>query len=441
MSPSCCSTPAADTSTPKYGSAPSRADAMKGTQRLYYDDSFERDFTSEIVACEPAPAGSSAAGRGAVWGVVLDATAFYPTSGGQPHDLGCLNDGSGEARVLDVIDEGDNILHIVDRPLCKGRVEGRLDWPRRFDHMQQHTGQHLLSAVFQERFGLPTVSFHLGQSVSTIDLRGPEPTPEILEGAGRAANAIVFEDREITVRYGTAEQFTRLGVRKQVERAGTLRAIEIAGIDLQPCGGTHVRRTGQIGAILLRSCTKIRQDWRVEFLCGRRAEAAARGDFDLIARVSSQLKCATADLDASVDRLLGEREAAARNLKALLPRLAEVEARSRLESVAAAPDGARTVIEVLRGVAPEYLAHYATALVRSEKVVALLALAETGALVFAQHPQADRDMNMLLHEVLHEVGGKGGGSRDFARGALSDPAKASAALELAISLFDQNRSA
>jgi alanyl-tRNA synthetase len=230
-------------------------------------------------------------------------------------------------------------------------------------------------------------------------------------------------------------------VRRQIERAGTLRAIEIAGIDFQPCGGTHVRRTGQIGTILLRGCSKIRQDWRVEFLCGHRAEAAARGDFDLIARVSSQLKCATADLDASVDRLLGEREAAARNLKALLPRLAEVEARSRLESVEATSDGARAVIEVLRGVAPEYLAHYATALVRSEKVVALLALAETGALVFAQHAQADRDMNQLLHKVLLEVGGKGGGSRDFARGALSDPAKASAALQLAISLFEQSQSA
>jgi len=277
--------------------------------------------------------------------------------------------------------------------------------------------------------------------VSTIDLRGSQPTPQILEGAARAANAIVFEDREISIRYGTAEQFGKIGVRKQIERAGTLRAIEIAGIDFQPCGGTHVRRTGQIGTILLRGCSKIRQDWRVEFLCGHRAEAAARRDFDLITRVSAQLSCASADLDASVDRLLGEREAAARNLKTLLPRLAEVEARSRVESVAASPDGARTVIEVLRGVPPEYLQYYATALVRSEKVVALLALAETGALVFAQHPQADRDMNLLLHKVLQEVGGKGGGSRDFARGALSDPAKASAALELAISLFDQNRSA
>jgi len=407
------------------------------TRRLYYDDSFQDNFTANVLSCQPM-ADPLAGQESSSWGVLLDQTHLYPTSGGQPNDFGKL----GDANVVDVRDlENDEILHVVDRPVPTGQIDGCIDWPRRFDHMQQHTGQHLLSAVFAERFGLPTVSFHLGQSVSTIDLRGSQPTPQILEGAARAANAIVFEDREIAIRYGTAEQFAKMGVRKPIERAGTLRAIEIAGIDFQPCGGTHVRRTGQIGTILLRGCSKIRQDWRVEFLCGRRAEAAARGDFDLIARVSWQLKCATADLDASVDRLLGEREAAARNLKALLPRLAEVEARSRLESVAATSDGARAVIEVLRGVAPEYLAHYATALVRSERVVALLALAETGALVFAQHPQADRDMNLLLHKVLQEVGGKGGGSRDFARGALSDPAKVSAALQLAISLFEQSRSA
>src|SRR6516164_3787484 len=319
------------------------------THRLYYDDAYLQDFDATVLSCEPSSSSFSESGPIATWEVLLDRTAFYPSSGGQPNDLGTL----GEAGLLDIRDVNDDVLHIVDREIARGPVRGVVDWLRRFDHMQQHTGQHLLSAVFHERFGLPTVSFHLGQSVSTIDLRGSQPTGQILEGAARAANAIVFEDREVSIRYGTAEQFADMGVRKQIERAGTLRAIEIAGIDFQPCGGTHVRRTGQIGTILLRGSSKIRQDWRVEFLCGHRAEAAARGDFDLIARVSSQLKCATADLDASVDRLQGEREAAARTLKVLLPRLAEVEAASRLESVAATSDGARGVIEVLRGVTPE----------------------------------------------------------------------------------------
>jgi len=406
------------------------------TRRLYYDDAFQDNFTAHVVSCQPLS--DIVAGQDTTcWGVLLDQTHLYPTSGGQPNDLGKL----GEANVLDVRDlENDEILHVVDRPVPAGRIDGCIHWPRRFDHMQQHTGQHLLSAVLQERYGLVTVSFHLGESVSTIDLRGPQPTPQVLEGAARAANAVVFEDREINVRYGTREQLARMGVRKQVERNGTLRAIEIAGIDLQPCGGTHVRRTGQIGTLLVRGCTKIRQDWRVEFLCGHRAEAAARKDSDLIARVASQLKCATHDLDASVERLLGERDVAAKNLKTLLAKLAEAQAASRLQSVEVSSEGARVVMEVLQGFVPEYLQFYATALARSEKVVALLAVQETGAFVFAQHPAAGYDMNALLRGVLDQFGGKGGGSKDFARGAISDPAKIQNALGLAQSVVEQKQS-
>jgi alanyl-tRNA synthetase len=405
------------------------------TRRLYYDDAFQDNFTANVLSCQPL-ADPLAGHDTTCWGVLLDQTHLYPTSGGQPNDLGKL----GDANVLDVRDlENDEILHVVDRPVPTGRIDGCIHWPRRFDHMQQHTGQHLLSAIFQERFGLPTVSFHLGESVSTIDLRGPQPTAEILEGAARAANAIVFEDREITVRYGTAEQFARMGVRKQVERAGTLRAIEIAGIDLQPCGGTHVRRTGQIGTILLRGCSKIRQDWRVEFVCGHRSEATARRDADVIARVAGQLKCAPHDLESSVGRLLGERELAAKNLKAILPKLAEAEAAARLQSVAASPDGARTVVQVLQDVSPEYLQYYATALARSEKVVGLLAIQETGALLFAQHSSAGHDMNALLRKLFDQFGGKGGGSKDFARGALSDPSRISDALAWAKSLLREDQ--
>jgi alanyl-tRNA synthetase len=403
------------------------------TRRLYYDDAFQDNFTAQVLSCKPLA--DPLAGQDATcWGVLLDQTHLYPTSGGQPNDLGKL----GEANVLDVRDlENDDILHVVDRPVPPGRIDGCIDWPRRFDHMQQHTGQHLLSAVFQERFGLPTVSFHLGESAGTIDLRGPQPSAQILEGAARATNAIVFEDREISVRYGTAEQFAQIGVRKQVERTGTLRAIEIAGIDLQPCGGTHVRRTGQIGTVLLRGCSKIRQDWRIEFLCGSRAESAARKDADMLARVAAQLKCAPQDLDGSVERLLQEREVATRNLKTLLPKLADADAATRLQSIAPSGDGEVVVVEMLQKLGPEYLQFYATALARSEKVVALLAVQETGALLFAQHPAAGKDMNALLRGVFDQLGGKGGGTKDFARGALADHAKVSAALALAESMLKQ----
>src|SRR5258706_7749336 len=254
------------------------------TRRLYFDDSFQDNFTAQVLSCEPLTEAEEG-GFGPRWGVVLDQTLLYPTSGGQPNDLGKL----GDANVVDVHDSDDRILHIVDAPVPTGRVEGCIHWPRRFDHMQQHTGQHLLSAVFQERFGLVTVSFHLGEAVSTVDLRGPQPSPLILEGAARAANAVVFEDREITVRYGTAERFAGQGVRKQVDRPGVLRAIEIAGIDLQPCGGTHLRHTGQLGMILIRGCTKIRQDWRGGFFCGERAAKGWREDAESIAPGNAKL--------------------------------------------------------------------------------------------------------------------------------------------------------
>jgi len=402
------------------------------TRRLYYDDPFQDNFTAQVLSCRPFA--DPVAGFGdSLWGVILDQTHLYPASGGQPNDLGKL----GEANVVDVRAlDNDEILHVVDRPVGTGRVEGCVHWPRRFDHMQQHTGQHLLSAVFQERFGLPTISFHLGESVSTIDLSGHQPSPQILEGAARAANAVVFEDREVTVRYGTADEFARVGVRKQVERSGILRAIEIAGIDLQPCGGTHVRRTGQIGLILLRGCSKIRQDWRVEFVCGGRAETAARKDSEILTSAASRLKCAAADLYYGLERLLQEREAASKSFKNLLPRLAELEAASTLSSAELCPDGTRLISATLEDAATtEYLQHYATALTRSEKVVALLALKESGSLLFAQNPNPARDMQALLKKALEQFGGKGGGTKDFARGALATPANASAALDFAKSLL------
>jgi alanyl-tRNA synthetase len=310
-------------------------------------------------------------------------------------------------------------------------MDGCIHWPRRFDHMQQHTGQHLLSAIFQERFGLVTISFHLGQTASTIDLKGPQPTALILEGAARAANAVIFEDREITVRYGTAEEFAGQGARKQVDRKGVLRAIEIAGIDLQPCGGTHLRHTGQLGFILIRGCTKIRQDWRVEFVCGGRAEATARQDAELVAQASATLKCAPHDLQAAVERVIRERELSAKQIRALLPKVAEADAAALLAAAAPRADGIRIVTEVLDNVAPDYLQHLATALARTDRTIALLLDRATGNVVFAQNPSAAKDMNALLRKVFQQVTGKGGGSRDFARGAVAAGVNSAAAIELA----------
>jgi len=397
------------------------------TRRLYYDDAFEKEFTARVMHCEVLPPDVSAGITGSVWGLILDRTAFYPTSGGQPNDLGKI----GDANVLDVRDEGNEILHLVDRKPSDPEVNCCINWPRRLDHMQQHTGQHLLSAMFQERFGLPTVSFHLGAELSTIDLRGPEPTKEILEGAERAANQIIFEDRPVNVRYGTAYEFAQLGVRKEVEREGILRAIEIEGADLQPCGGTHVKRTGQIGVVLVRRCTKVRQDWRVEFVCGGRAERIARHDFQLLRETAEKLGCGPEDVVAASARIVAECDANFKRLRGLQERLAEAEAALAAQSITPEAGGLRIISRVMEGVPADYLGFFAIAFAKSKKAIALLAAAEGGHLLFAQHSSAGKDMNALLKQVLEKTGGKGGGTRDFARGRLNDAAQAEGALSLA----------
>jgi len=403
------------------------------THRIYYDDSFARDFSADVLSCEPCVHGTTPA-----YEVILDSTALYPTSGGQPHDGGKL----GDANILDVRDEGDEIVHIVDRELPQGSVHGCVDWMRRFDHMQQHTGQHLLSAMFQERFGRPTVSFHLGAELSSIDLRGAEPTEEILEGAERAANRVIFEDRPINVRYGTQEQLAQMGVRKEVERAGILRAIEIEGADLQPCGGTHVRRTAQIGMLLIRRCTKIRQDWRVEFACGARAEKLARHDFRMLARTAGHLGCAIEEVADGAARAVADRDANFKELRALLQRLAGLEAAAALQSE---PIGANGIRLLVRGfdetTQAEYIGNFASQLAKSDRTIAIVGLRGSGHVVFAQHATSGRDMNALLKLIFEKFAGKGGGNRDFARGRLSDGAQVEQALSLAKTTLEEQSQA
>jgi alanyl-tRNA synthetase len=397
------------------------------THRLYYDDSFLRNFTARVLSCLPVEPVSTESGTKPAWEVLLDRTAFYPASGGQPHDLGRL----GEAVILNVRDEGEEIAHIVDRELIPGVVDGCLDWARRFDHMQQHTGQHLLSAMFQEQFGLPTVSFHLGSDLCTIDLRGPEPSVDVLRGAQRAANTIIFEDRPVNVRYGTADQLAQRGVRKEVDREGILRALEIEAADLQPCGGTHVKSTGQIGLVLARRCTKIRQDWRVEFVCGGRAERFATGDFQLLRAIGERFSCAPEEAPAAIEKSSAERDASAKSLRTVLQQLAEARAKCMIADSQAGDDGLRVVAEALREENVELLLPLASELAKNEKMVALLVHEATGQLVFAQSPGAGKDLSAVLKQLLVTIPAKGGGTRDFVRAKLIDRSQCSAALALA----------
>jgi alanyl-tRNA synthetase len=383
-----------------------------GTQRLYYDDPFLREFDARVIACEPA---------GGRWHVRLDRTAFYPTSGGQPFDTGRLNG----AAVVDVSDEhGDEIVHVTERPVAIGAVHGAIDWTRRFDHMQQHTAQHMLSAAFIELFGFQTVSFHLGRDISTIDLATPSVVARHLDEAERRVNEIIFEDREISVKYGTAEELAKEGIRKKVEREGTLRVIDIGGFDRQPCGGTHLSRTGQAGMLLIRKGERQKQNWRVEFVAGFRALVSARADLATLRAAAEQIGCGMAELPQMIGKMHEERRASQREAKKLTERLAELEAADLLANQAEVPaDGGRKVVSaVFEDAAGNYLAMLAAKLVANPGVRIALASRSAKAIVLAQSAGLEGDMGALLRELLAKAGGKGGGSKVFAQGSLGDAA-------------------
>jgi alanyl-tRNA synthetase len=334
--------------------------------------------------------------------------------------------------VVDVVEQDDEtIVHLTDRAVPPGPVNGAIDWERRFDHMQQHTGQHLLSAAFLKLYKMPTVSFHLGRDISTIDLAAPSLETRQVEEAERLVNEIVRQNLAVDVRFRTPEELAALGARKKVEREGLLRVIEIGDFDRQPCGGTHVARTGQIGAVQVRKVEKQKQNWRVEFVCGLRALAAARRDFRILGEAAQLLSCGIDEVPAMLRKALDERAAGQRTRQRLLERLAAYEAQMMLEQVPKEP-GPIIVAQVFDEAEANYLRLLATALVSESGVCALLGTRAGGNVIFAQSHAGQRDMNTLLRESLAAAGGKGGGTRDFAQGSVPDPAELERVLRAAL---------
>jgi alanyl-tRNA synthetase len=383
------------------------------TKRLYYTDSFLREFDAQVMTCQPSEITNGEKFKGqARWWVTLDRTAFYPVSGGQPHDRGQL----GQANVVDVYEREEEILHVTDQPVPSGPVRGTIEWARRFDHMQQHSGQHLLSAVFMKLFGIQTVSFHMGADNSTIDLAPGSISAEQFETAERWANEIICEDRPVTILYGTSAELSAMGVRKEVERTGILRAIQIENLDLQPCGGTHVSRTGQIGILLLRGTEKVRGNCRLEFVCGERGRKAAHNDRALLNGAAQSLACGPADVPRCISRTIEERSAGHRLRQRLLEELATLKANSLI--AAAERRSPLMIIEIFSDAEMDYVRLVATKLIAVPNIVALLASNSSGQIIFAQSAGLQSDMDKLLREVLAPAGGKGGGSRYLAQGRI-----------------------
>lgn len=379
------------------------------TERLYYHDSFLREFDARVVACSPVD------GK---FRVTLDRTAFYPTSGGQPHDTGAL-DG---AQILDVQDDdAGGVAHFTDRALASGgAVHGAIDWSRRFDHMQQHTGQHILSAAFVSLFQLQTVSFHLGRESSTIDLAARALDDRQLEEAERVANQVIFDDVPVGIRFVAPQELAALGVRKEVKREGEVRVISIGDFDRQPCGGTHVARSGQIGALLLRKVEKQKQNWRVEFVCGGRALRVARSDYAALGEAAAALSVGRAEVPVAVRKVLEERATLNRQREQLQEQLIDLHVAGIVS--AQLPVGIRThadnIVEVFAEGDASYLRAMATRIAKLGLVRVFLASESSRHVVLTQSAGLDGDMNALLREWLAAAGGKGGGTRDFAQGSV-----------------------
>ncbi|MFB3828071.1 MAG: alanyl-tRNA editing protein [Bryobacteraceae bacterium] len=379
------------------------------THRLYYTDAYLRAFPARVV--------ESAAGL-----VYLDRTAFYPASGGQPHDTGRI----AGAAVLEVIDEGDRIAHRVSGTVTPGDVECSIDWDRRFDHMQQHTGQHLLSAVFVEMLGAATISFHLGEESSTIDIEAASLEPAAARRVEERANALVFENRPVNVSFEDASEAQ--GLRKAPSREGALRIITIEGCDRSACGGTHVRATGEIGVILIRKLEKIRGTTRVEFLCGTRAARRAAADYEALSRMAQAF---SASLDGAPAMLAAHMEAARAAEKRLGKLELELAGHHGRELYAATPPDAAGLRRYVRrapsgGVDP--LRALAQGFTAGPRAIFLGVVENPPSLLLAASEDAGVDAGKIVKAAITGVGGRGGGTARIAQGSAGSLEALEAAL-------------
>ncbi|MGC8761815.1 MAG: alanyl-tRNA editing protein [Bryobacteraceae bacterium] len=373
------------------------------TERLYYTDSFLTKFDARVVRAED--------GRTRV---VLDRTAFYPTSGGQPHDTGTLA-GIPVARVEE---EDEEIVHVLAAPLPEsGTVHGVIDWPRRLDHMQQHSGQHLLSAVFDQLFGYPTASFHLGSAASTIDLETASVAPDELAAAERRANELIWQDLPVRVSFEDSRRAE--GLRKQAAREGLLRIITIEGVDRTACGGTHVLSTGQIGVVLVRKTEKIRGMTRVEFLCGGRAIARARADYEALDRTARLFSTALDDVPAAAAGALEQAREAEKTRRRLALELASLRGKALYD--ACTPDAAGLRIHVERlaqGPPGEEIRAMAQSFCAAGDGLFIAASASPPSVLFACGHNTGLQAGTRLKAVLEQHGGRGGGAGQMAQGSL-----------------------
>lgn len=372
---------------------------LRATERLYYADSYQRVFDARVLELRPHERGHA---------VVVDRTAFFPTSGGQPHDVGTF-DG---VDVIDVLDDEETIVHIVAHPV-EGDVRGEIDWPRRFDHMQQHTGQHILSQSALQAIGAQTISVHFGAETCTLDLDRPDLNADLVAQVEDLANSVVFGDRPVAVRMVEESELPALGLRRPAKKRGLIRVIEVDGFDRSACGGTHVRRTGEIGLIKVRRWERYKGGVRAEFLCGWRALRDYRWKNALVSEMAGQFTVKDREVADAVGRLSSQLKERDRVIADLRERLISTEARSYFEEARGNP---KIITGVLDRPADE-TGMLAGKIVTLGPAVVVFGARE-GRIIIARSPQIQLDAAASLRRTLEARGGRGGGRPEFAQGAL-----------------------
>jgi alanyl-tRNA synthetase len=393
------------------------------TERLYYSDSHLIEFDAHVVDITERVSGWTA--------VTLDRTAFYPTGGGQPSDTGALEG----ARVVECIDEGDTVLHVIQGPTPKigDLVKGRVDWPRRLDHIQQHSGQHILSQAFVTLFDAPTRSFRVMERVCEIDVDLITPTTERIERAVELANNVIWEDRPLTTKEVSSEEAAQLPLRKDPAREGLLRLIEIEGFDLTPCGGTHASHTGEVGMIAVRSWERAKGLTRIEWVAGRRALEDYRRANTTARNIAAVFSTSRDDAPKLAAHMLEENKQLQHRVRALEEIASRVEAEELIAESGTSAGGLRIVARTFEHRDAESLKQLGQALSAQPKIVALLGASDKDAarLLFARSADAPGDMNALMREACAMIDGRGGGKPEMAQGGGKSVAKLDEAIDQA----------
>lgn len=379
------------------------------TERLYYEDSYLKKFRAKVlkkIKIDNRPA------------VVLNETAFYPISGGQPYDKGVIQD----VPVVEVVEEGDEIIHILKEELkekINSEVAGKIDWERRFDHMQQHSGQHILSAAFEKLWNADTVSFYLGDEICTLDIMKDNIISEEVKEAEILSNNIVLENKPIKVYFVDQERANELNLRKIPPQKEDIRIVEIKDFDICACCGTHCGTTGEVGLIKILKWEKRGVKIRLDFICGKRSLKDYYWKNELIKNISNKLTIKDTELGETVERMLEERKETRKELKEIKEKLQEYEAKRLIDESSIRDDGIRIINKVFEEKNFQEVRGLVQNIINLDNSVVVLAgiknKGEGAKILFACSRVLEYDMNGLIRETGKFIEGRGGGAPNFAQ--------------------------